>query len=452
MGSYITKEIYAWGKYPKETCHVYRPEQPEEVKSILGSREQEHWIAYGLGRSYGDAPLNRGHGVIQTERLNHMLEFDADTGLLTCEAGVSLDEIIEVFLPRGYFLPVTPGTKYVTVGGAIANDIHGKNHHVDGCFSEFVHSFMLLTASGDVIRCSREENRDLFYATVGGIGLTGVILTATIQLIRVETAYMNVTYEKARNLDEALELFIQNDRNYKYSVAWIDCLAKGDYLGRSVLMRGNHAQKADLPHMIKDPLSFKQKQKWAVPFDFPSFTLNSYSVKAFNQVYYSSYQNSTKLVDMTSFFHPLDSIMDWNRLYGGNGFVQYQAVFPEDQRPEEGLRTLLTRLSDARVSSFLAVLKSSGPANEGLLSFPMKGYTLALDIPIKGPALFRFLRELDEIVLAHGGRVYLAKDSTLEPEVFQRMYPRWRDMVNLKKDIDPHGVFSSSMSRRLGLT
>jgi len=226
----VKKTVSGWGNFPKQTGYVYRPEKIQEVKSILNDNTTSHFIPYGLGRSYGDTALNQNSGVLLTDRMNHMLAFNEEAGLLTCEAGVSLADIIDVFLPRGFFLPVTPGTTYVTVGGAIANDVHGKNHHVDGCFSEFVQTFDLLLASGEVITCSRTENPEIFWATVGGIGLTGVILTATIQLIRVETSYINATYEKAQNLDEAFDKFVENDKNYKYSVAWIDCLSRGDSL------------------------------------------------------------------------------------------------------------------------------------------------------------------------------------------------------------------------------
>ncbi|MBM7571362.1 FAD-binding oxidoreductase [Aquibacillus albus] len=451
MAKSIWKKIAGWGNFPVEPGYVYRPEQMSELSEILRSHDAPNYIAYGLGRSYGDTPLNKDAGVIRTDRFNHMLGFDEATGLLTCEAGVTFKEIIDVFLPRGYYLPVTPGTKLVTVGGAIANDIHGKNHHVDGTFSEFVQTFDLLTASGEVIPCSREMNADVFWATIGGIGLTGFILRATFRLIRVETAYMNVSYEKAENLDQAFDKFAA-DADYKYSVAWIDCLASGDSLGRSVLMRGDHARLGDLPATVKEPLQPANKFKVKMPVHAPGIALNYWSISAFNKFYYASYKNETKLVEQSSFFHPLDAIKDWNKLYGKKGFVQYQAVFPKDNNPKEGLRRMLTMLSDARRSSFLAVLKSSGPWNGGLLSFPVEGYTLALDIPIKDDGLFPFLRELDQLVLEYGGRVYLAKDSTLERATFQEMYPTWEQFKEIKDNVDPEHLFSSSMSRRLGLT
>ncbi|WP_237669410.1 FAD-binding protein [Virgibacillus halodenitrificans] len=448
----VKKTMAGWGNFPKEDCFVYQPEKRNDLKEIIHSKDVETSIAYGLGRSYGDTSLNKDQGVIRFDKLNHLLAFDEASGTLTCEAGVSLADIIDVFLPRGYFLPVTPGTKLVTVGGAIANDVHGKNHHVDGCFSEFVTSMELMLASGEVITCSREENTEAFWATIGGIGLTGMILQATLQLISVETSYIKATYEKARNLDEAFNKFVENDANYKYSVAWIDCLGTGDSLGRSVLMRGEHATKQELPAKINEPFKKSKNLSVKMPINAPGFALNYWSISAFNKLYYASFKNETKLVDLTSFFHPLDAIDDWNKLYGKKGFVQYQAVFPKGNHPKEGIRKLLERLSSEKRSSFLAVLKSSGKANEGLLSFPMEGYTLALDIPIKDDSLFPFLKELDEIVLSYGGRVYLAKDSTMDAETFKKMYPNWERFKEIKQTLDPDGRFASSMSRRLGLT
>jgi decaprenylphospho-beta-D-ribofuranose 2-oxidase len=441
--------LAGWGNYPAEVCHVYRPEKVRDIVELLKSNAQPNYISRGLGRSYGDTALNHQSGVLLHTQFARFLHFDQETGILECEAGVSFEEIIEHFLHRGWFLPVTPGTKYVTVGGAIANDVHGKNHHVDGCFSEHVLDFTLLTASGEILHCSREENADVFYATIGGAGLTGIILTARIRLIPVETAYIEVDYIKAKNLKHAFELFAKTNENYQYSVAWIDCLASGKSLGRSVLMLGNHAPKSKVK--AKDPLCIKKKPKLNVPFHFPSIVLNKASIKAFNFAYYNSYKDEVgKIVDYDSFFYPLDSILNWNRAYGKKGFVQYQAVFPPETA-YRGLTKMLERLSRSGRSSFLAVLKSSGEQNKGLLSFPFKGYTLALDIPIHDAGLFPFLREMDELVLEHGGRIYLAKDSEAAPDVFAKMYPTLPQFKAIKQKLDPNNVFSSSQARRLGI-
>jgi decaprenylphospho-beta-D-ribofuranose 2-oxidase len=440
-------KLSGWGKYPIEECYQYRPDHEKLIRQVLSSNAHNSYISFGLGRSYGDAPLNHNNGVLITTELNKFIAFDDETGVLECEAGVTFEEIIQCFLPRGYFLPVTPGTKYITVGGAIANDIHGKNHHIDGCFSAHVLEFKLLIASGEIIRCSKNENTDIFWATVGGIGLTGIILSAHFKLFKVDSGYYDVSYEKANNLDKALELFEASDDQYQYSVAWIDCLAKGKSLGRSVLMRGNHATIQQLNQ--REPLILKQKNKLNVPFNLPSFALNQFSIQAFNTVYYAKNPSSAqKIVDFDSFFYPLDGIHNWNRLYGKKGFVQYQAVFPP-AKSKEGLTKLLEQLSSTNRSSFLAVLKSSGNEGQGLLSFPKKGYTLALDIPIKDDSLFPFLRKLDELVLSYGGRVYLAKDSTLAPEHFKQMYPNLGEFQTIKQKVDPNHLFSSSMARRL---
>lgn len=437
-----------WGKYPQESCHVYRPESRNDMEKIIKSGDQMSYIAFGLGRSYGDTSLNKDHGVILQSKHSRFLSFDEESAVLDCEGGVSLEQIIEVFLPKGYFLPVTPGTKFVTLGGAIANDVHGKNHHKDGCISEHIEEINLLLADGSTITCSRNENDEIFWATVGGVGLTGIILSAKIKLIRVETSYIEVDYLKAKNLDEALQMFEDGDDHYQYSVAWIDCLATGKSLGKSVLMRGNHAPLSKIDK--RPPLVANGKGKLGIPFNFPSIVLNPLSIKTFNTLYYGKFKNSSTIVDYDSFFYPLDAINNWNKMYGKKGFVQYQVVFPPETS-REGLKVVLERLSKSKRSSFLAVLKSFGEGNKGLFSFPFKGYTLALDIPIKDEKLFPFLRELDELVISKGGRLYLAKDSELNSQHFAQMYPTLDKFKKIKQEIDPSGVFSSSIARRVGI-
>ncbi len=443
----IKRKISGWGHYPVQEGYVYRPETERDVRDLLLSGKQRNYIPYGLGRSYGDTPLNENEGIVLTHQLNRFISFDKGSGILLCEGGVTLADIIETFLPRGFFLPVTPGTKYVTVAGAIANDVHGKNHHVDGTFSNFVIQFDLLVASGELVTCSREENTDLFWATIGGIGLTGIIVTAAFRLIKVDTAFYNVRHMKAPNIDAALRLFSDSDKAFQYSVAWIDCLSRGKSLGRSVLMQANHAMLADIKQ--KQPLEIKEKLKLGIPFNLPAFTLNNMSITVFNHFYYHIHKNVNKLVDYDSFFYPLDSILNWNRLYGKKGFVQYQAVFPKEGI--QGIVQMLERLSSAKRTSFLAVLKSSGEQGEGLLSFPTKGYTLAVDIPIKDESLFPFLQDLNDLVVKYGGRVYLAKDSVLSRDHFVQMYPRLNRFKEIINQIDPNHVFSSSMGLRLGI-
>src|SRR5687768_4426514 len=413
MSGIVTKQLAGWGNFPVQTGHLFRPEKRSQLRAILRDGGQPSYISRGLGRSYGDAALNDAGGVILQERLNRFISFDPTSGTLECEAGVSLEEILDVFVPRGFFPAVSPGTKFVTVGGAIAADIHGKNHHYDGCISEFVDSFTLLTGNGEVLNCSRGENADAFWATIGGMGLTGIILDVRMRLRPIETAYVTVDYKKAPSLDAALDAFSKGDEQYRYSVAWIDCLASGASLGRSILMRGNTAGAEDLPvDQRSDPLCISPKRKKSIPINMPGFALNRLSVKAFNALFYRKHNDERRVVNYDQFFYPLDSINNWNRMYGKRGFVQYQCVLPPESS-RTGLVQLLESISSAKLASFLAVLKTFGPENSGLLSFPRAGSTLALDLPYKGEKLTELLDRLDRIVLEHGGRVYLAKDAQI---------------------------------------
>ncbi|MFP4502957.1 MAG: FAD-binding protein [Candidatus Hydrogenedentota bacterium] len=446
----VSQELTGWGRFTRETCHVFRPEQPRLIERILDSQQQRHYLPRGLGRSYGDACLNEGGGVLDFSRLNRMMSFDPDTGVLECEAGVTLADILHVFLPRGWFLAVTPGTKFVTVGGAIANDVHGKNHHRDGTFCESVIDFGLYTPAKGVMLCSREYNPELFWATAGGVGLTGIILTARIRLQQVPSAYISVDYHKSKDLDDALASMHETDANYQYSVGWVNCLAKGRHLGQSVLMRGNHAPPDALPaSLAHTPYTVRHRREKNVPLDFPGFLLNTLSIKAFNTMFYAIHRNSRDvIVDYDRYFYPLDRILHWNRMYGKRGFVQYQATLPAQSG--HGLVQLLERLSGSGRASFLAVLKCLGPGNPGLLSHPMAGYTLTLDIPNK-PGLRAYLQELDRIVLDHGGRLYLAKDAVASAETIAAMYPELGRFCAIKGRVDPGNLLSSSLARRLGI-
>lgn len=447
---FVTQTLSGWGRYTPQACHVYRPERTRLIESILRGGSQQHYIARGLGRSYGDTSLNEGGGVIDFTRLNRMMYFDPATSILECEAGVSLEEILDVFVPRGYFLPVTPGTKFVTVGGAIANDVHGKNHHRDGTFGRSVVDLGLYTPRGELYLCSPESHMDLFWATVGGIGLTGVILTARFRLQRIESAYILVDYYRARNLEDALATMEASDKDYQYSVAWVDCLARGAELGRSVLMRGNHATQRQLPpQLAAHPYAIRRGRQKNVPVDFPGFVLNPLNIRLFNNLFYGMHKTiDGQIVDYDRYFYPLDGILNWNRMYGRCGFVQYQATLPAESA--KGLVTLLERLSASRRASFLGVLKCFGDKNPGLLSHPMKGYTLTLDIPNRA-GLGAFLNELDAILLDHGGRLYLAKDAAASPETVAAMYPELKRFCEIKGWVDPENKLSSSMARRLGI-
>lgn len=443
--------IAGWGNFPVEECEVYRPEALDDLQEVVARAPEHDLIARGLGRSYGDAALNRDRGVILTQRFDRMIAFDSATGVLQCEAAVSLAEIIELFVPRGFFFPVTPGTKFISIGGAIAADVHGKNHHANGSMGEFVLDLRLLTASGAIVECSRELNSDLFWATIGGMGLTGMILDARIRLQPIETAYMSVHNERAANVDAVLERFFESDDNFAYAVAWIDCLAKGRSLGRSVLMRANHAAVHELPPELRgEPCVFKEGLKPTVPFTFPGFALNAWSMKIFNAAFNATHPDTSKIVPCDSYFYILDRIHHWNRIYGRRGVVQYQFVLPPETS-RGALVEILERLSDANRGSFLAVLKSLGPSSQGLLSFPAKGYTLALDLPNTGHDLVQELQRIDEIVLRAGGRIYLAKDACMRPDVFRQMYPELDRFKAIKAQVDPEQRFASSQARRLGI-
>lgn len=446
----MQQTLSGWGGMNPEPCTVFRPEKRRALHDLIQCKDTTTVIARGLGRSYGDTSVNGGGGVVNATRLNRMIAFDPETGVLECEGGVSLAEIIDAFLPRGYFVPVTPGTKFVTVGGAIANDVHGKNHHCDGTFCEYVESFDLLLPGGEVMTCTKESNADVFWATAGGIGLTGFIVSARLRLIPVESAYIVADYTQCVDLDHALEAMAATDGAHKYSVAWVDCLARGASLGRSVLMQGGHATVKHLSGArASRPFEAKRGLPKTLPVNCPQFLLNPVSVSAFNRVFYAAHPTAIgKMVHYDKYFYPLDMIHHWNRLYGRRGFTQYQATLPFESK--QGLIKILEKLAASRRASFLAVLKTFGEQNPGLLSHPMKGYTLTLDIP-NHTGLIPFLHEMDRILLEYGGRLYLAKDGAAKPETIAAMYPRLEEFKEIRKRLDPRGVLSSNMARRLGI-
>lgn len=441
------KELSGWGKYPAVACKVTRPER---LKSVGEALDPSGTIARGLGRSYGDTAINDDGVVIDLTRIDRYLMFDEETGTLECEAGVSLEAILRDFVPRGYLPRITPGTKFVTVGGCIANDIHGKAHHVDGTFANCVESMRVLTASGEVVTASRTENSDLFWASFGGIGLLGIILSAEIRLRPVETSYFEQHAIPVRNLDEMLDALAEYDAKFPYSLGWIDPLATGKRLGRGVLTVGDHARRADLPTSLqRDPLATKPPSPLVVPFDMPDWTLNGATIRVLNRVMEQILGAASDFAHYEKFFYPLDFVGEWNRGYGSRGFTQYQFVIPfEDGR--ENLRVILDRIARSGFLPFLNVLKRFGPQGDGHLSFPHPGYTLAIDFPI-APGLEQFLHGLDRLVLEAGGRVYLAKDAFTTAESFARMYPRLREWREVKAKWDPDGVFTSNQARRVGL-
>ncbi|WP_297984196.1 FAD-binding oxidoreductase [uncultured Chryseobacterium sp.] len=404
----FTQKVTNWGNFPIVEKEMKSEDSLKKIKEFVQNNNEV--IARGNGRCYGDASL--GEHIFSTKRLNKFISFDRLNGVIECESGVLLSEILEVTVPQGYFLYVTPGTKFVSVGGAIASDVHGKNHHAEGCFSEYVLEFSLLNENGDVLKCSREENAEKFWATIGGMGLTGIILSAKIKLKNIETAYIRQESIKAENLDEIFHLFEESE-DWTYTVAWIDCLQKGKNVGRSILMRGEHAMKAELPENLKkNPLRLKSKFSPTVPFYFPGFVLNAFSVKIFNFLYFSKQRTKTvkNFIDYETFFYPLDFVNDWNKIYGKGGFIQYQMVIPKE-KGKEGMKKILEAISKSGNGSFLAVLKLFGKNNpQAYNSFPFEGYTLALDFKVNS-GLKKLVQQLDNIVEEFGGRIYLTKDS-----------------------------------------
>ena len=431
-------ELSGWGRYPRVQADVQFPQRLSDFNAAV--KLGYPLIARGLGRSYGDSSL--ANHVVETRCYSRFQAFDEYSGLLTCDAGVSLAEILEVFVPKGWFLPVTPGTRFVTVGGAIASDVHGKNHHVDGTFGQHVTEIRMILGNGEEVVTSPIHNADLFYATCGGMGLTGIITSATIRLKPIKSSQISETTIKAADLEAVLNAFEEN-QEATYSVAWIDCLAKGKSLGRSLLMLGEHADIGDL--------LVPEAKTLSIPFDMPTALLNHGTIQAFNTLYYNRIrqQKSIRTVGYEPFFYPLDKVAHWNRLYGKPGFIQYQFVVPKEGGLP-GMRSILERITASGRGSFLAVLKAFGKANKNLLSFPIEGYTLALDFKAE-PVVFELLSELDKLVLNFGGRLYLTKDARMSEATFKASYPNWQQFEEIRGRYHTLGKFASRQSHRLGL-
>lgn len=439
--------LAGWGRYPRIDATVIST--PRSVEELQALAQQGNVIARGNGRAYGDSAIS-AENTIQMKHFNRMLAFDEEHGQLVAEAGVLLADVIEAFLTGGWFPAVTPGTKFVTLGGIIAADIHGKNHHKNGSFGNYVDWIDVLTSDGSVQRCSRSENTELFEWTIGGMGLTGIILRAAVRLRPVTSAWIEQRTLVADNIQHAIELFEQS-QDATYSVAWIDCLQKGSALGRSLVMLGEHADTIAVPpEHRKTPLHIPPKSKLSIPTELPSWALNSFSVRAFNALYYwnGKRKPERQLVDWDRYFYPLDAILGWNKIYGRRGFAQFQCVIPLPQA-EQGLRELLEAIAKAGAGSFLAVLKRFG-AQESRFSFPMEGYTLALDFPINAKTL-ALMNQLDRITLQHGGRFYLAKDSRMSPDVFKQSEHRADGYRQYRTQAGVLDTYSSAQSKRLGL-
>ncbi len=433
-------ELTGWGRYPRMRAKALRFEEESALQRALDrpGDEGRGLIVHAQGRSYGDSALSGE--VILTDRFRDVLAFDPETGFLTCESGFTLAAMIEAFLPRGWFPATTPGTKYITVGGAIASDVHGKNHHLTGTFSQSVKWLDLMLPEGEVVRCSREERPELFKATCGGMGLTGVILRAGLQLAALPSAFIRERIVVTRNLEETFLEFEKN-KEAPFSMAWIDCLAKEPLLGRSVLNLGWSLEEGELI-LPKEP-------HLSIPLDFPGFVINRLSMSIFNKLNHAWAKRGpkTRIRHLEGFFYPLDSILNWNRMYGRSGFTQYQFVLPKEASLE-GLKAVLGRISGSGLGAALGVLKLLGKANDNLLSFPLEGYTLALDFKLE-EGLFPLLDELDRIVVDLGGRIYLTKDVRMRPDAFRKGYPAWERFTELRHNLGLSKRFSSLQSRRL---
>lgn len=429
---------YSWGNFPKLNTSFLTFESRDDLKAILNNNDQI--IPYGNGRSYGDSALSKV--MIDVKSQDKFLNFDSANGILSVQSGVLLSDILKVIVPKGWFLTVTPGTKFITVGGAIASDVHGKNHHIKGCFSECVISFSIMTANGDVLSCSKEINSELFRATCGGMGLTGIILDAKISLTKINSKFIKQTTIKNNNLKETFEAF-EKHSDADYSVAWIDCLAKNKSIGRSILTTGEFKNNGDL--------NYRLKNKATVPNYFPSFMLNSLTVKLFNWLYFHKNRKKvrTSEVDIDTFFYPLDSIAHWNRIYGKNGFIQYQFILPL-ANSYSGLAEILKVISSSKKGSFLAVLKLYGEANDNYLSFPMKGYSLALDFKLE-EGLFELIKRLNDIVKSNHGRIYLAKDVCVDKNTFSQGYEHIDLFRAFRRQHQTSSKFSSLQSKRVDI-
>jgi decaprenylphospho-beta-D-ribofuranose 2-oxidase len=431
--------ISGWGRCPSIDALVHRPSTLSALTNVL-DRADQAMIARGLGRSYGDASL--AAQVVALSAHDHFIAFDREDGVLECGAGTSLDAILNLVVPSGWFLAVTPGTAQVTLGGAIASDVHGKNHHQVGAFSDHIASLRLMTADGEIKTCSASENVELFRATAGGMGLTGIIIDAVLKLIRVASSFIDERILRADNLAHAVNL-LDAQHDATYAVAWIDAMASGPARGRGLVMLGEHATDASL--------QATPRRAWTVPLDAPSGLLNRPFMRAFNVLYFQRLRSAERRVrsHYSNFFHPLDGIKNWPRLYGRRGLLQYQCVVPRESG-EVALALLLDELNRRRIVSPLAVLKILGAGNQNLLSFPRAGYTLALDLP-RNTATLELLKHFDAVVRDHGGRVYLAKDACMSTRTFKGTYPTWLAFEEMRARHGASGRFRSLLSQRLGL-
>ena len=447
------RTLTGWGRTAPSAAEVVAASSMDEAAAALDGAGPRGVIGRGLGRSYGDPAQNAGGRVVDLTGLVGIHQLDVDEGRVTVDAGTSLDALMRWLVPLGWFVPVTPGTRQVTVGGAIASDIHGKDHHVTGSWCQHVEALTIVTPAGGKRRITPGQDPDLFWATAGGMGLTGLVVDATIRLKPIETSALLIDEDRTGDLDETMALMEGGDHAYDYSVAWIDLTAIGSATGRSILTRGRFARRDELDARHgRDPLGFRSTTLADAPRLVPPRLLNRVTIRAFNELWYRKAPRHRRgqLQSISAFFHPLDLVGEWNRLYGRPGFLQWQCVVPLAE--EAALRQMVGELSASGCTSFLAVLKRFGAANPGPLSFPMPGWTLALDIPADTRTdLAGLLDQLDEQVVAAGGRIYLAKDSRMRPELLGAMYPRLDEWRQVRAEVDPQGQLASDLGRRLGL-
>lgn len=436
---------YSWGNFFKKKQKIVKVTEQTVASTLSSLQQNQTYLPYGMGRSYGDSCLNSHGMLLETSSMRKFISFDEKTGVLHCESGVTLLDILKTFVPKGWFLPVTPGTSYVTVGGAIANDVHGKNHHTQGTFGHFVESMTLYRSDGEMMECSPTQHKDYFKATIGGLGLTGLIVDAKIKLQKIENAYIEQTTVKMKNVVHFLELSKESmSKGDDYIVSWVDCTSCCEgKVGQGYFITGNNIPQRDGASLRRP---FAETAWLNIPIALPFSFINKWSIKAFNKSYLmkQTAEKQTKKVHFYPFFYPLDGILNWNKLYGSKGFVQYQCVFPLEGA-EKTLHALFTAIAQSQQGSFLTVLKVMGEKKSlGLLSFARSGVTFAIDFPFKGKETTLLLEELDQIIIAAGGALYPAKDSRMSKEMFQQSFPQWEKMKAFK---DPK--ISSDFWRRV---
>ena len=433
------ENLSGWGNNINVNSKIYLPKNNDDITNLYKKGIALNSITRGLGRSYGDSSLD--NSIISLKNYEKYIKFDNELGTLECSSNYSLNEILKLIVKKGWFFNVTPGSKFITIGGAIASDVHGKNHHLDGSFCDYIFSFKIITSQGILYNCSKEENLELFQASCGGMGLTGIIVSAKIKLLKIKSKIINTEIIKTKNLEQTIKNFKKFNAN-KYIVAWIDALAKNEHMGRSVIFIGNHSDEGDL--------NFFEKIKFSIPKIFPGFLLNKYIIKAFNKFYYFIHKNNKKIKQsLNNFFYPLDSIGSWNNLYGKEGFIQIQILITE-KNFEEVICKTLEFFQKKKQFSFLTTLKELGIGNENYLSFPSKGYTLTLDLKMNSN-LKTIYEEFELLLAQYKTKVYLTKDSFMSKKYFEDTYKKLNKFKEIKNKYDPLNVIKSFQSRRLGL-